>query len=78
MNAGFGLSSYAEPATEIGTNSASTIRDLKRRGFALGRTKTPSGQWAASLTKGDGSYRYVAQREIERLLGAAAGREAIL
>lgn len=55
----------AELATEIGTNSASTIRDLKRRGFALGRTKTPSGQWAASLTKGDAD-RYVAQREIER------------
>jgi hypothetical protein len=57
----------SELAAELGTHHVSTLRDLKRRGFALGRTKTPSGQWAASLTRTDAD-RYVAARERERTI----------
>ena len=55
----------SELAASSEHHPVSTLRDLKQRGYALGLTKTPSGQWSASLTKGDAA-KYAAERELER------------
>jgi hypothetical protein len=52
-------------AVSLGLHKTSVVRDLRKRGYAVGDTRTGSGQWAAALPK-DAADRYVAERLSER------------
>ena len=55
-------------AALLGVNISTALRDLKRKGFAIDKVRTRSGQMTSVITKAE-AQRYRAERAAESLDG---------
>ena len=58
-------------AASLGVNISTALRDLKRKGFAIDKVLTRSGQMTSVITKAE-AERYCAERAAESLDGVEA------